>query len=121
MFEQVITPVVLLIGLTLWLAIRHAVHVEHQRRQREIAARGKPCRGRVVAIQRPFFLDTSTRLYFEFEPPGAGGPVRCCHVDHRPVEEISASLPSTGTVVTVRYLPEHPERAVIGKLVSSFQ
>lgn len=120
MFEQLITPVVLLIGLTLWLAIRHVVRVEQDRRQHEIAARGEFCQGRVVAIQRPFFLDTSTRLYFEFAPPGSEQPLRCCHVDHRPVDEISASLPTTGTVVTVRYLPEQPNRAVIGKLISNF-
>lgn len=120
MFEQLITPVVLLIGLTLWLAIRYVAQLERDRRQREIAARGQLCQGRVVAIQPPFLLDTSTRLYFEFEPPGASEPLRCCHIDHRPVEEIKASLPPTGTVVTVRYLPEQPTRAVIGKLVPSF-
>lgn len=120
MFEQLIAPIILLIGLTLWLAIRHAVRVEQDRRQHDIAARGAYCQGRVVAIQRPFLLDTCTRLYFEFAPPGSDEPVRCCHVDRRPADEISASLPSTGTVVTVRYLPEQPSRAIIGKLVSSF-
>jgi hypothetical protein len=120
MFEHLITPIAFLIGLTLWLAIRHVVRAEQDRRQHEVAARGEFCQGRVVAIQRPFFLDTSTRLYFEFAPPGVEQPMRCCHVDRRPPDEISASLPSAGTVVTVRYLPEQPSRAVIGKLVSSF-
>jgi hypothetical protein len=120
MFEQLIAPIALLVGLTLWLAIRHVVRVEQDRRQHEIATRGEFCQGRVVAIQRPFLLDSCTRLYFEFAPPGSEQPVRCCHVDRRPVEEVCASLPSTGTVVTVRYLPEQPSRAVIGKLVSNF-
>lgn len=120
MFEQLIVPIVLLVALTLWLAIRHVVRVELDRRQHEIAARGEFCQGRVVAIQRPFFLDSCTRLYFEFDPPGAGQSVRCCHVDRRSPDEISASLPATGTFVTVRYLPDQPNQAVIGKLVSNF-
>lgn len=120
MFEHLITPIVFLIGLTVWLAIRHVIRAEQDRRQHEVATRGEFCQGRVVAIQRPFLLDSCTRLYFEFAPPGAVQPVRCCHVDRRPTEEICASLPSTGTVVTIRYLPEQPHRAVIGKLVSSF-
>lgn len=120
MFEPLITPVVFLVALTLWLAVRHVVRVEHDRRQHEIATRGAFCQGRVVAIQRPFLLDSCTRLYFEFAPPGTQQAVRCCHVDRRPTEEMCASLPSTGTVVTVRYLPEQPQQAVIGKLVSNF-
>ena len=120
MFDELILPVAFLVGLTLWMAIRHVVRMEQERRQHEIAARGELCQGRVIAIQRPFLLDRCTRLYFEFAPPGSQQPVRCCHVDRRANDELSASLPPTGTVVSVRYLPEQPNQAVIGKLVSSF-
>jgi hypothetical protein len=117
MFRDLMLPLLFLIGVTLWVAISRVLRDLHIRQQREIAARGKLCHGRVVAIQRPFLLDSCTRLYFEFAPPGFHQPLRCCHVERRALEEIATELPAAGTMVTVRYLPERPRQAVIGKLV----
>jgi len=120
MTADLIVPIALLIGVTVWMAIAHVMRGNHARLQQEIASKGALCQGRVTAIQRPFLLDSCTRLYFEFEPLGADTLVQCCHVDRRSDEEQLASLPPAGTVVTVRYLPQRPTRAVIGKLVTSF-
>jgi hypothetical protein len=119
MFDQILLPVFALIVITIWMAVAHAVRIEQSRRQHDIASRGECCEGKVIAVQRPFMMDTSTRLYFEFAPPGAPDPVRCCHVEHRAAGDLPASLPAAGTSVTVHYLPEQPHRAVIGKLVST--
>jgi hypothetical protein len=108
----------LLIAITVWLAIKHAVSMHRAAQQRQIAHAGATCLGKVVAIQRPFMLDDCTRLYFDFVPSGAEEPVRACHVAHRSAEEPVAPLPPQGATVTVRYLPDRPRQAVIGKLVT---
>lgn len=103
--------------LTAWLAHLNVKNERHAQRQQEIVTRGECCQGRVLAVQRPFLLESATRLYFEFAPPGADRPVQCCHTEHRPPDRIATLLPGVGMVVTVRYLPESPQDAVIGKLV----
>jgi hypothetical protein len=118
MQAEVILAVGVLVAITLWLAIKHAFATQQMSRQREIAQRGSICQGRVVAIQRPFLLDNCTRLYFDFAPDGQEEVVRGCHIDRRETDEVRASLPAQGTLVTVRYLPNRPRQAVIGKLVS---
>jgi hypothetical protein len=89
--------------------------------QREILKRGHAAEGRVLHIWRPRLRGAFTRVYFEFEPAGGeAGTIRGCHVDRRPAAELRASLPAIGSVVSVRYLPESPTRAVIARLVSRF-
>jgi len=115
---EMLTAVAGLVVLTLWMAVKHAVAAHQAGKQREIVRRGTVCQGRVVAIQRPFLLDNCTRLYFDFLPDGTEHSVRACHVDRRADDDLIASLPAQGTLVSVRYLPERPRHAVIGKLVS---
>lgn len=107
-----------LLCLTLGLGLSHAAEQRRAQRQTDIAARGQCCRGRVLAVQRPFLFESTTRLYFEFAPPGSEHPVQCCHTERRAARDMVTSLPSAGTFVTVRYLPECPEAAVIGTLVT---
>lgn len=90
------------------------------RRQQDIAKRGRAVTGRIVRIWRPPLAGSFTRLYVEFELPGMTQPVRACHIDRRDPSELNASLPSIGTTVTVKYLPDRPKEAVIAKLVSRF-
>lgn len=90
------------------------------RRQQEIAQRGHAIMGHIVGIWRPPLAGSFTRLYIEFEPPNHGGRVRACHIDRRAAHELNASLPSVGTAVNIKYLPERPQEAVIAKLVSRF-
>lgn len=118
MSAEVSTAILALVAMTLWMAAKHAVAVRQAFKQREIARRGVVCQGRVVAIQRPFFLDSCTRLYFDFLPEGTDQEVRACHVDRRAQDELTASLPAQGSLVSIRYLPEQPRDAIIGKLVS---
>jgi hypothetical protein len=115
---EVSTAILALVALTLWMVAKHAVASHQALKQREIARRGISCHGRVVAIQRPFFMDSCTRLYFDFVPEGADHQVRACHVDRRAERELRTSLPAQGTLVSIRYLPEQPRAAIIGKLVS---
>jgi hypothetical protein len=89
------------------------------KQQQEILKRGRMAHGRVLHIWRPKLRGAFPRIYFEFEPSGDAGPVRGCHVDRRAGETV-ASLPAVGTTVSVRYLPESPQRAVIARLVSRF-
>ena len=115
---EVSTAIFALAAITLWMAAKHAVAAHQALKQRDIARRGIVCQGRVVAIQRPFFMDSCTRLYFDFVPEGTDQEVRACHVDRRTQDEWMASLPAQGSLVSIRYLPEQPRAAVIGKLVS---
>lgn len=114
---EVSTAILALAAMTVWMAAKHAVAVHQALKQREIARRGVVCQGRVVAIQRPFFLDSCTRLYFDFVPEGTDQEVRACHVDRRAQAESTAALPVQGALVSIRYLPEQPRAAVIGKLI----
>ncbi len=119
MLSEFYLPVGILMAVTLCVAARHALAVRHAKRQSEIALRGASCEGKIVAIQRPFMLDSCTRVYFDFVPHGLAETLRVCHVDRRPAAEQRPTLPVAGAIVTVRYLPDRPQRAVIGKLVSS--
>lgn len=116
MTSMFILPVGFLLGMTLWMTVSFLVHQQQTRRQQEIVNRGTCCEGKIVAIQRPFMLETCTRFYFDFEPPGTDRPLRVCHVDRRAAGETAPSL-HTGTPVAVHYLPERPMQAVISKLV----
>jgi hypothetical protein len=88
--------------------------------QQEIAKHGVHAQGRVVRVWQPPLLASLARVYFEYEPHGVGRTIQCCHIDRRPPDGCRASLPSIGSDVSVRYLPENPTRAVIAKLVSRF-
>ena len=114
------TSVVLLaslITLALRLMLVHAADQRQSRQQDEIAARGRSCQGRVLAVQRPFLFESTTRLYFEFAPPGAERPIQCCHSERRPATLLPTALPSAGTLITVHYLPDRPETAAISTLL----
>jgi hypothetical protein len=89
-------------------------------RAREILQRGHSAEGRILRVWRPPIAGSFARVYFEFEPPQLGRPIRCCHIDRRPPDRQLASLPCVGASVRVSYLPENPARAVISKLVSRF-
>lgn len=89
------------------------------KRQLRIAALGEICDGTIIAVQRPFLFDTSTRLFFEFAPRGRTQAMRCCHVARCDAHGATAVLPHTGARITVRYLPEAPQYAVIGALIGS--
>ncbi|MGH8175742.1 MAG: hypothetical protein ACREV5_05730 [Steroidobacter sp.] len=116
MIGEFILPIGALIAITLWMALRHAFVAHQTSRQSEIARRGATCQGKIVAIQRPFMLDSCTRLYFDFLPAGVEQPLRGCHIDRRAVDELRSSLPAAGSVVTVSYLPDRPRQAVICRL-----
>ena len=88
--------------------------------QQDILKRGQVAHGRILHVWRPKLWGAFTRIYFEFEPAGMSGPVRGCHVDRRSAAEPLASLPAVGTTVSVRYLPDQPQQAVIARLVSRF-
>lgn len=118
MTHEVPFGITLLIAITLWLAIKHVIASHRAAQQLQIAHSGASCLGRVVAIQRPFMLDDCTRLYFDFVPSGSQDPVRACHIARRANGDAPRPLPVQGATVTVRYLPERPQRAVIGKLVT---
>lgn len=118
MTNQALLAIGLLMAVTLWMAVKHAIAAHQASRQRDIARHGETCEGRIVAIQRPFMLDACTRLYVDFQPLGTEQLVRACHIDRRVPEEIQASLPPMGATVTVRYFPDSPHQAVIGKLIS---
>jgi hypothetical protein len=102
------------------MCLSHILTHTQTRRQQEIVQRGKAIMGKIVHVWRPPLSGSFTRLYIEFEPPNAPGPVRACHIDRRLAGELNASLPSVGTAVNIRYLPERPQEAVIAKLVSRF-
>lgn len=86
--------------------------------QREIVRRGVLAQGRVVKIWRPPLIGSFPRVYFEFQPHDSVETIRACHVHRGAHDGLVASLPAVGTVVSVRYLPDDPTRAVIAKLVS---
>jgi len=113
---------ILLIGFTgalmAWLAHADTLSKRQMQRDLDIATRGVSCQGRVFAVQRPFLLESTTRLYFEFAPPGLGRPVQCCHLERRSNGRPATVLPAAGMLVDVRYLPESPKQAVIGRLVA---
>jgi hypothetical protein len=115
---EVFVSLTVLVAITMWLAIKHAIGVHQASIQRDILLRGTMCQGRIVAIQRPFLLDDCTRVYFDFQPDGETDAVRGCHIDRRSPDQLQASLPAQGTLVTIRYLPHRPHHAVIGKLIS---
>lgn len=117
MFDRVFAAMAVLFAITIWLALKHVVAARRDESQRRIACAGETSFGTIVAIQRPFMLDDCTRLYFDFVPSGAEKPVRACHIA-RTSGEARRPLPPQGATVAVRYLPERPERAVIGKLVA---
>lgn len=88
------------------------------RTQQDIAKRGVPARATVLRLWQPPLQGAFVRIYFEFQPDGAGQPIRTCHVDRRGTDEPSASLPQIGAQVAIRYLPDDPAHAVIVRLVS---
>jgi len=86
--------------------------------QREILQKGLSAQGRIVKVWRPPLMGSYPRIYFEFEPEGSIGTVRCCHIHRAAHDGFAASLPALGASVSIRYLPENPAQAVIAKLVS---
>lgn len=117
MIEQSLLPVIGLIAVLIYAALKHVLAVQRSERQSRIARDGMSCEGKVVAIQRPFILDHCTRVYFDYRPEGQPRPLRACHVDRRAAAATRGSLPQMGAVVSIKYLADHPNQAVIRKLV----
>jgi hypothetical protein len=114
-------PIIAFISGAMVTAIWSSLTVSRAaREQQEILKRGQVAHGRILHIWRPKLYGAFPRVYFEFAPPGVDGTIRGCHIDRRSVAEPSASLPAVGTTVSVRYLPERPQAAVIARLVSRF-
>jgi hypothetical protein len=114
-------PIIVFVSGAMIAAILSSLTVSRAlKEQQEILKRGQVAHGRVLHIWRPKLRGAFARIYFEFEPHGAEAPVRGCHVDRRPADELRASLPAVGSTVAVRYLPERPKQAVIARLVSRF-
>jgi hypothetical protein len=114
-------PIIAFISGAMVTAIWSSLTVSRAaREQQEILKRGQVAHGRILHIWRPKLYGAFPRVYFEFAPPGVDGTIRGCHIDRRSVAEPSASLPAVGTTVSVRYLPEKPQAAVIARLVSRF-
>lgn len=88
------------------------------RMQQDILKYGLVAQGKILRIWTPPLVGAFTRIYFEFEPSASEGSLRVCHVDRRFPEELAASLPAVGSEVSVKYLPDNPEQAVIARLVS---
>jgi hypothetical protein len=117
MFSQLLVYLGIFFTIAAVSALRFAQREREGKRQLRIAALGEACDGTIIAVQRPFLFDTSTRLFFEFAPPGGRSAVRCCHVARCTAGCSPLPLPHTGARVTVRYLPDAPQHAVIGMLI----
>jgi hypothetical protein len=117
MTSNFVLSIGIVLAIAAWAVIahfrRHLRTCQHQ----EIVRCGACCDGKVVGILRPSLVDACTRLYFEFEPPGASRPLRVCHIDQAPLGQSRAALLRTGEVIRVRYLPERPRQAVISSLI----
>lgn len=81
--------------------------------------------GKVLAINRPFGLPHEAHIYFSYTLPSGESLMQCCCVDLRALREQPAvEIPSVGTSVAVRYLPQAPEHALLPSLlpcVAGFQ
>lgn len=117
MIGTCIAFILLTSALLMWTTHVDEAMKKRTQRDRDIAARGLTCQGRIFAVQRPFLFESTTRLYFEFAPHGSAGSVQCCHLERGSAGRVAAMLPSTGMLVDIHYLPESPKQAVIGKLV----
>lgn len=73
--------------------------------------------GKVVAINRPFGLPHEAHVYFSYSTP-RGTLMQCSCVDLRALRDHSAvEIPSVGTQISIRYLSDAPEHAVIPQLL----
>jgi hypothetical protein len=116
MASMFVLPIGLFLATVAWTAIVHCLRYLRRRRRQEIVRRGTHCEGKVVGILRPSLVDACTRLYVEFEPPGADRPLRLCHVDRDPAAQSRATLLRLGQIVSVCYLPDQPKAALISNL-----
>ncbi len=74
--------------------------------------------GKVLAINRPFGLPHEAHVYFSYTLPSGESLMRCCSIDLRALREQPAvQIPSVGTCVAVRYLPQAPEHALLPSLL----
>jgi hypothetical protein len=86
--------------------------------QTALLKRGEVTTGKVVAINRPIGLPYETHVYFTYEVPGVGQILQSCRVDMRALRvHHDVAIPTIGTEVFVRYLPEAPRHAVIAQLI----
>jgi hypothetical protein len=115
----IVPALTFVLGFIFAMLASHRVTDKASRLQRDIAKRGRSTSGTVLRIWQPPIVGSFARIYFEFEPEGAGNVFRCCHIDRR-ASRAKASLPAPGAAVVVHYLPENPAQAVIVKLVSRF-
>lgn len=103
--------VIALIAAQWWRARQNSLELE-------LMKRGAVATGKVVAINRPIGSPHETHVYFSFDPTGTRPVLRSCCVDMRALRQQHAvEFPAVGTQVSVRYLPEDPEHAVIAQLL----
>lgn len=119
MFSQLLVYLGIFFTIAAVSALRLAQREREGKRQLRIAALGEACDGTIIAVQRPFLFDTSTRLFFEYTPPGRSDALRCCHIARCNTGCPPAMLPHAGARITVRYLPDAPQHAVIGTLIEA--
>ena len=112
---EALSPFSFLLGAVVSYLVANVFHGRDIRNQQDVLNRGLVAEGTITAITGKAL---ERRVHFQFLPSGATAWVQCCQVDRR--DGVVASLPSVGTRVAVRYLPENPRRAVIAKLVSRF-
>jgi hypothetical protein len=108
-----VTPILYLFSGLLVMLGFHLVVQYRLRVQQEIIRRGTCIDGKVTAICG----GATKRVYFEFSPPGSELPLQCCHIDRLESRTLT-SLPTPGTLVQIRYLPENPRHAVITRVSS---
>jgi hypothetical protein len=84
--------------------------------EQRVLKHGTVTMGKIIAINRPIGSRNETEVYFSFDLPGSGSFLRSCCIDLRALKEQSVLFPSVGAQVSVRYLPEDPQCAVIPQL-----
>lgn len=120
MQPEILSAIAFVVGMCFAMNTLRRLTAEQNFEQQQILRSGAAAQGIVTQVWQPPLIGSFPRIYFRFEPQGGEGPIECCHIDRRPLGNAMASLPAVGAAVSIRYLPENPNRAVIAKLVSRF-
>jgi hypothetical protein len=114
---ELLSSIAFVIGMFFAMNTSRRLTERQAMEQQQILKAGSVAQGIVIRIWQPPMAGSFPRIYFVFDP--GTGAVEGCHIDRRP-PGTSASLPAVGASVSVRYLPDNPDAAVIAKLVSRF-
>jgi len=120
MSPEILSSIAFVIGMFFAMNTSRRLTAQQTSQQQQILKSGAVAQGTVTHVWQPPLMGSFPRIYFRFEPQDGAGPVECCHIDRRPLHNATASLPAVGATVSVRYLPDNPNAAVIAKLVSRF-